>query len=124
MRDAVLIVARPSERIDQYRAELVSEGFRVATMTDVQSGLRCLGALQPAVCVIDVCSLAEAGWQLCEAAGTIRTRRPLMLILADRSRESPASLRARARRLGAVVYARPLTPADLAACVATLVSFR
>jgi DNA-binding response OmpR family regulator len=121
----VLLVGRSSARLDAYRTHLVADGFRVITTTDTPEGLRCLTALRPHLCVVDVRSLDERGWQLCETA----RRRPSLsstaiLILADTSGPPVPTLHARARRVGAVLYAKLLKPADLVDCVAMMVACR
>jgi CheY-like chemotaxis protein len=117
----VLLVGQSSARLDAYRAHLVGYGFRVITAADVQEGLRCLTTLQPQVCVADVRSLGERGWQLCETARKLRSVHSIpMLILADTSGPPVPALHARARRVGAVLYAKLLKPADLVDCVAMM----
>jgi DNA-binding response OmpR family regulator len=121
MRRIVLLVGRSSARLDVYRAHLVAYGFRVITTADTWEGLRCLTALRPHVCVVDVRSLEERGWQLCETARTLRSVSSIpMLILADSGGPPVPTLHARARRIGAVVYAKLLAPADLVDCVAMM----
>jgi CheY-like chemotaxis protein len=121
----VLLVGRSSARLDVYRAQLVADGYRAITAADTREGLRCLTALRPDVCVVDVRSLDERGWQLCETARRLRSVRSIpMLILADSSGVPVPTLHARARRIGAVVYAKLLAPADLVDCVAMMMTCR
>jgi DNA-binding NtrC family response regulator len=121
----VVLVGGMSERMDSYRESLRAGGFGVVTTDDTSDGPRLLAALRPAVCVIDVCSLQDKGWELGEA---IRARPSLrqtaIILLADPSGHPRGSLKTRAGRLNGTLLAMPVASDDLVDCVATLIGLR
>ncbi len=125
MGTVVLLIGSLSERLDGYRGSLQTGGFGVVATDDTSDGPRLLAALHPAVCVIDVCSLHEKGWELCEAIRAMPSLRQTAIVLLAQTTGYPrGALKARAGRLNSTLLAMPVASNELVDCVATLIGLR
>ena len=114
-----------SERLERYRRSLQAGGFGVIATDETHEGPRLLAALRPAVCVIDVCSLQERGWELCGAIRAIPSlRQTAIVLLAETTGYPRGVLKGRAGRLNCTLLAMPVASTDLVDCVATLIGLR
>ena len=91
--------------------------------TDAHDVPRLLAAVRPAVCVLDIRSLGENGWALCDVIRSIPTlNATTVLLLAETSGYPRGALTARARRLRCTILSTPISASDFVDCVATLIA--
>jgi len=121
----VLFVGRRCQRNERHRLSLRTSGFSTVTTDDTTDVPRLLAALRPAVCVIDLCSLREHGWTLCEAIRTIPSlSQTAIILLVGTTRSGRGRIKDRAARFGGMLLGKPLTSNDLVDCVATFIGLR
>jgi CheY-like chemotaxis protein len=120
MGHMVLMIGTFDGCLDDYRRALHDGGFGVIR-ADAHDATRLLPALRPAVCVLDIRSLGEEGWDLCEMIRSIPTlSSTTLLLLTGRHGYRRGVLPARARRLRCTMFSTRLTASDFVDCVATL----
>jgi PleD family two-component response regulator len=118
----VLMIGESSVRFERYRARLRAGGFHVVATREASDAPRLVTALRPAVCIIDVTSLHQQGWELGEAIRALPSlRSTAIIVLADAARYPRRDLKTRAHRLRCTLLPMPLTSNDLVDCVATLI---
>jgi CheY-like chemotaxis protein len=121
MGHIVLMIGTFDACFDEYRAALSERGFSAMT-TDADDALRLLTAVRPGVCVLDVRSLGERAWELCE---TIRATPALLstsiLLWAETRRYPRGVLAARARGWHCTVFSARLAASDFVDGIATLI---
>jgi DNA-binding response OmpR family regulator len=118
----VLMIGTFDGCLDDYRRALHDGGFGVIR-ADAHDATRLLPALRPAVCVLDIRSLGERGWDLCKLIRSIpTTSSATLLLLAETDGYRRGVLAARARHLRCTMFSTLLTASDFVDCVATLVA--
>jgi PleD family two-component response regulator len=118
----VLMIGESCVRFERYRAGLRAGGFNVVAIREASDAPRLMSALRPAVCIIDVCSLRQQGWELADAIRAFPSlRSTAVIVLANTARYPRRALKTRAHRLRCTLLAMPLTSNDLVDCVATII---
>jgi response regulator RpfG family c-di-GMP phosphodiesterase len=118
----VLMIGESNVRFERYRARLQAGGFSVIATREAGDGPRLIAAVRPAVCIIDVCSLHQQGWELCERIHVLPSLRSIpIMVLADTAGYPRRALKTHAHRLRCTIFAMPLTSNDFVDCVATLI---
>jgi CheY-like chemotaxis protein len=116
------MIGESSVRFERYRARLRGGGFHVMATRETRDAPRLITALRPAVCIIDVTSLHQQGWELGEAIRALPSlRSTAIIVLADTTSYPRRALQTRAHRLRCTLLALPLTSNDLVDAVATVI---
>jgi DNA-binding response OmpR family regulator len=74
MRHLVLMVGHDRGQFASYRDHLRASGLHLITASDPREVLRLANDLRPALDIIDVWSLGETGWDICNALRAPETR--------------------------------------------------
>ncbi len=122
MRPLVLMVGYDRGRFGTYRNHLRASGLHLITTSDPSEVVRLVNAVRPAVCIIDVWSLRETGWGICDALRATRVSRSTpMLVMANATGAALRLVKARARRLNCTVLPWALKRDELVDFVAAVI---
>jgi len=122
MRHFVLMVGHDRGQFASYRDYLRGSGLHLVTTSDPREAVRLVNALRPALDIIDVWSLGEIGWDICNVLrATHVSRSTPMLIMADATGTALRMVKARARRLNCTVLPRTLEQDELVDFVAAVI---
>ncbi len=113
MKETILVVDDESNIVELARLYLAQDGFRVESAGDGKSALEKVGALKPALMVLDLMLPAIDGWEVCRRvrAGDQRDLPIIMLTARDDDVDKIVGL-----ELGADDYmTKPFNPRELVA---------
>jgi DNA-binding NtrC family response regulator len=113
MRPLVLMIGHDRGRFGTYGGHLRAGGLRLITASNPSEAVRLVNAVRPAVCIIDVWSLRETGWDICEALRATRVSKSTpMLVMANATGAAQRTVKARARHLNCTILPRTLSRDD------------
>jgi DNA-binding response OmpR family regulator len=122
MRHFVLMVGHDRGQFASYRDYLRGSGLHLVTTSDPREAVRLMNALRPVLAIIDVWSLGEAGWDICDALrATQASRSTPMLVMAGATGAPLRIVKARARHLNCTVLPRALNRDELVDFVAAVI---
>jgi CheY-like chemotaxis protein len=109
MRPLVLMLGHDRGKFGTYGRHLRANGLRLITASNPSEAVRLVNAVRPAVCLIDLSSLGETGWDICDALRATRVSRSTpMLVMANATGAAQRAVKARARQLNCTVLPRAL----------------
>ena len=122
MRDLVLMLGDRRGRFACWGDHLQADGFSVMTANDAREAVRLVGAVRPALGLIDLSTLEGTGWEIGEAIRAIPSFRSMpLLVISDATGAARRVVKARARHLDCTLLPRTLKPDELVDFVATVI---
>jgi DNA-binding response OmpR family regulator len=122
MRDLVLMLGCRRGRFACWGGHLQAGGFGIMTANDAREAVRLVGAVRPALGVIDLSTLEGTGWEICEAIRAIPSFRSMpLLVITDATGAPRRVVKARARHLDCTLFPRTLKQDELVDFVAAVI---